>query len=138
MTPGCERGPLITIAWSLCVVKWRSLWHLLFSILNVYFFKKKLCVRVFSCCYVYVPRAFLVLTESRKQPHILGTGVGAGCRLPCEWWELISPMKDPTMLLTASYSSRPKLTICGTPSAITMVRLYEDLCAGGWFVTFHS
>lgn len=104
----------------------------------LFFLKKMLCVRVFSCCYVYVPCAFLVLTENRKQPHILGTGVGAGCRLPCEWWELISPMKDPTMLLTASYISRPKLTICGTPSAITMVRLYEDLCAGGWFVTFHS
>lgn len=42
------------------------------------------------------------------------------------------------MLLTASYISRQKLAICGTPSAIIMVRLNEELCAGGSFLTFPS
>lgn len=42
------------------------------------------------------------------------------------------------MLLTASYISRRKLAICGTPSVIIMVRVYEDLCAGGSFVTLQS
>lgn len=123
---------------SLCSTVKVTLATSIFYFKCLFFLKKMLCVRVFSCWYVYVPRAFLVLTESRKQPRILGTGVGTGCRLPCEWWELICPLTEPTMLLTASYISRPKLAICGTPSAIIMVRVYEDLCAGGSFVTFQS
>lgn len=42
------------------------------------------------------------------------------------------------MFLTANYIYRPKLAICGTPSAIIMVISNEDFCAGRPCLTFHS